>query len=145
MCQPAASGSARSRAFAPATNFATSVSDRCAANASRHGASASNVDRDRSANRASAAQSVRAAGPSTGCGDGWTFAASFSSSAASCCGVSALSATTSTEPSQSRSVFAGVYSSRTAWKLLPPNPNADIAARRGCPARGSHGRITVFT
>ena len=45
--------------------------------------------------------------------------------------VSPPSATISTAPSQSGSVFAGRCSSSTAWKLLPPNPNADSAARRG--------------
>jgi hypothetical protein len=102
---------------------------RCAAKVSRHAAAGRKLARDASAARANALHSV----------------GSFASSAASACGVSAPSATISVAPSQSGSSFSGRCSSSTAWKLLPPNPNADSAARRGCSARGSHGRISVFT
>jgi hypothetical protein len=129
VCQLIASGSAASFAFTPAMSFGRSASERCAAKHSRHGAEGSNEARDASAARAKAFHSV----------------GSFASSVASASGVSAPSATISTEPSQSSSRFSGAYSSSTAWKLLPPKPNAESAARRGWSGRGSQGRIWPLT
>ena len=39
----------------------------------------------------------------------------------------------------------GRNSSSTAWKLVPPNPNALTPARRTPPGGGSHGRSSVLT
>ena len=48
------------------------------------------------------------------------------------------------EPSQATSAGAPVYSSSTAWKLLPPKPNALTLDRRGWPFALSHGRVSVL-
>ncbi len=50
----------------------------------------------------------------------------------------------STEPSQAISDFRLSYSSRTAWKLLPPNPKALTPARLGCFLPESQGIATAF-
>ena len=39
----------------------------------------------------------------------------------------------------------GTYSSRTVWKLVPPNPKALIPARRGSPFGFSQGFSVVLT
>jgi hypothetical protein len=39
----------------------------------------------------------------------------------------------------------GTYSSSTAWKLVPPKPNALTAAQRTPPWATSQGRVVVLT
>ena len=54
-------------------------------------------------------------------------------------------ATICTSPSQAMPGAAGSASSNTQWKLLPPNPKALTAARRGWSALASQGRGSTLT
>ena len=54
-------------------------------------------------------------------------------------------ATIWSSPSQATGAGSGSASSRTQWKLVPPNPKALTAARRGVVGRlGSQGRASVL-
>ena len=62
----------------------------------------------------------------------------------SVCSFGPEKAAISTVPSHEGSNFAVVCSSSTAWKLLPPNPNALTPALRCFPFSQSQGRSWVF-